>query len=163
MKSKNKEYDIPRHRVVTLNVDSCPAAQKINGGGWAVWITHNEGKLLAHAPFKVEVHDSNMAELMGVTNGLHLLEPYKEHFDMVIINCDNNLVRDIINKRKLSDKFKVVGEQMFDYLRGYKKSRAKTINGHQSNHNARQYVNNWCDEHCSSPKSMLKKLGPWNF
>jgi len=137
---------------VTVNTDASydPIAKT---GGYAFWIKSDTFTLKDSGGFKGTITDSNEAEIKALVNALHYLEQKsRKDFSILVINCDNAVARDIVNKRKVSPRFVEEGSILLTQLSRFKMSYAKAIKGHQSCKDARHWVNNWCDRESRSYK-----------
>lgn len=144
MKLKTEEYKSDP-KLVTINTDA--SWDQKETAGFGIWIKSSFWTIKRWGKFKGPVVDSNEAEIKALVNAFYFLSERTEEFDTVVVNCDNKAARDIINKGKISKRFKKEGTQLKNYCKQYKKVYAKDIKGHQKSHNSRQYVNNWCDEY----------------
>lgn len=138
-----KRYD--KEEVVTVNTDASWDPNLLTGG-FGIWIKSDFFTIKKSGQFRGKVLDSNEAEIKALINALHLLQKNKRKFKGVVINCDNAVVRDIVNKKVVPERFKEEGKRLISLVAEYKFAKAKNIRGHQNSHNARQWVNNWCDK-----------------
>lgn len=131
----------------TLNSDaSVDLKNKI--GAYAVWIKTDFVTIKHAAKFKNPVGDSNMAEIMSVINGIHIILKKNLPVEVLVVNTDNKMCRDIVNnKRKtVPDSFKEVFDMLLDLCKRFPICYAKSIKGHTNIKTARHHVNRWCDE-----------------
>jgi len=143
MKNNNVKYDLKEY--VTINSDAS-YDHSTKQGGYGLWIKSNDFLIKRSLIFKSKITDSNEAEIKAVTNALHLLSKRNERYKVLVVNCDNAVVRGIINKGYVPDRFKVEGNILLKYLESYDKSYAKHIKGHGSKKKPRGWVNHWCDK-----------------
>lgn len=129
---------------VTINTDAS-FDPILCTGGYGVWIKSDFFTIKRWGQFKGVITDSNEAEIKGIVNALALLKKNTRKFKLVVINCDNKTAREIIIRRKYNERFRVESEKLLEFLKDYEVVKVKSIRGHKSSYNARQYVNNWCD------------------
>ena len=156
MQKEDKIY--PNDKILTINCDASWNPNK-SIGGWAFWISHSSGRFKRWGEFKNPVTDSNEAEIKACCNALYFVMSGNNFnaLKLIIINCDNSVVRDIINKKKINDRYKAEGNKLLDLCSKYELVIAKVIKGHKTNYNPRQYVNNWCDEYSRKYLIVCKK------
>jgi ribonuclease HI len=149
--------------VITINTDAS-YDPKTKTGGFGVWIKSDFFTIKQAGKFKGEITDSNEAEIKAIVNALKILRSNLsannrsiQMFDTLVINCDNAVARGIINQKKVSQRFTVEGSMLLDLTSGFKKVYAKHINGHKASTNARQFVNNWCDQASKKYRAELAK------
>ena len=135
-------------QVITINSDAS-FHHKMQKGGWACWVSYDNGKIQKSGTFKEPLHNSTDAEIKAVVNAFFYVEKILKNKDikMVVVNCDNQTVRTIITKREIISSCKESSKALVDYVHKYECVIAKHIKGHQPAYNSRQYVNNWCDVH----------------
>ena len=154
MKPKGKS--IPNNLVCTINTDASWNQQK-SSGGYGIWISSDFFTIQKAGKFKDKITDANESEIKALCVAFWWLEQFiscnVEHkrkgfqrFRLIVVNCDNRVARRIIETHRISDRFKLEGNILLDYVKSYEKVIAKDIRGHQPNINSRQYVNNWCDK-----------------
>lgn len=149
--NKTQKYDLKEY--VTINTD---ASYDHNGnGGYGIWIKSNFFTIKKEGKFNTPITDSNEAEIKALVNALYILSKNDQKFKVAVINCDNAVVRQIVNQHKIPNRFKKEGEQLLTYLQDYKISYAKVIKGHLSKTKwkSRNFVNNWCDKHSRTYKN----------
>jgi ribonuclease HI len=131
--------------IVTINTDA--SYDCINKtGGYGIWIKSNYFTIKKAGRFKSEILDANEAEIKAVINALHILITNERKFQLVVINCDNQTVRNIIINKSIPKRFEKEGIILLELMQSFKIIRAKRIKGHQNDYNSRQFVNNWCDK-----------------
>lgn len=140
----------------TLNTD---ASVKDNVGGYAIWITTDEGRIKRYGRFKVPVNDSNKAEIMAVINGIHIILQRNIKPDYLIVNTDNRTCRAVINSKLRpgsDDEFKKLAEHLIELCSKFPFVLAKKIKGHTKYKTARHHVNRWCDEYARKGRLGIK-------
>lgn len=142
---KDKKY-------ITINTDASFLMSK-NIGGFGIWIKCDHFTIKESGTFKNSISDSNEAELKALINAIHIINKRKMFDHTLVINCDNQTVRQIINKGIAPKRFLIEIEMLKDLIKPYSEVYAKKIKGHCRGKNARQYVNNWCD---TSSRKYLK-------
>lgn len=146
--------------VITINTDASYNPSD-NSGGYGIWIKSDFFTIKNHGKFKSKIVDANEAEIKAIVNALKILRSklisnsFPVRFNVLIFNCDNACARNIINRKKYSERFKHEGEMLLNLISGFDVSYAKHINGHKKAINARQYVNNWCDKMSKKYRSQL--------
>ena len=135
---------LDKEDVVTVNTDASYEPNR-KTGGYGIWIKSNFFTIKKAGQFKGQVNDSNEAEIKALINALHILKKNPRKFKGLVINCDNAAARDIVNTGRVAERFKEEGNKLKELLKDYKFAKAKVIRGHKDGHNARQWVNNWCD------------------
>jgi ribonuclease HI len=135
----------PSTEIVTINTDAS-FDPKANTGGFGIWIKSDFFTIKKWGQFKGEVTDANEAEIKAVVNAFYILSKNTRKFSLVVVNTDNKTVQDIAVKKRLNERFKDEGAKLLEYISEYKVVRVKHVRGHQRSTNARQFVNNWCDE-----------------
>lgn len=129
----------------TINTDASYNHNK-KIGGYGIWIKNDDFNIKVSGQFKSEVNDSNESEIKALINAFYLLENKNVFDNIIVVNCDNSVVRGIVNNNVISERFKNEGKLLIEFIKKYKKVYAKNIKGHKSNFNKRQFVNNWCDK-----------------
>ena len=134
----------------TINSDASVDISK-GVGGYAIWIRTDHTCIKLADRFKGKVNDSNMAEIMAVINAIYVVLMRKISVDVLVINTDNKMCRDIINRRRknVPDKFTEVFNTLNELCRHFKICYAKHIKGHTKLDTARHHVNRWCDEYAN--------------
>ena len=131
-------------QVVTINTDaSYDPIKKV--GGWGCWIKSDFFTIKEGGKFRLPINDSNEAEIKALINGFDLLKKQQVEFKVVVINCDNKTVRDIVNMWKIPERFTVEGNILLKLVMSYPVCYAKEIKSHTKKDTARHWVNNWCD------------------
>lgn len=133
---------------LTINVDAS-FHPKTRRGGYGIWICYRDSKTTTSGGFKGPLEDSTEAELKATLNAFHLISSWSVRVDRVIVNCDNKMVRDLIDRRfsTINKKYSELNKLLKEYITKYPLVYSKKIKGHQSPDRApRYYVNNWCDE-----------------
>lgn len=140
----------------TLNSDaSVDMSRSI--GGYAIWIKTDFVTIKHYDKFKIPVDDANKAEIMAVINGIHLIVKNNIPLDTLVINTDNQMCRDIVNKKRdtVPDSFLSLYTMLREACEKFPTCYAKKIKGHTKIKSARHHVNRWCDEHAK--KARCKK------
>jgi ribonuclease HI len=142
MKRGTKRF--PSEEIVTVNTDA--SCDHKGSGGFGIWIKSNFFTIRKAGKFIGNISDSNEAEIKALVNALHILNQNTRKFKVLVINCDNAVVRSIVKTGKIAKRFKVEGEMLLEELKPYDIVISKYIKGHKADYNARQFVNNWCDK-----------------
>lgn len=129
---------------LTINTDASFHPQS-SSGGYGYIITHTEGRLYGKGKFEFEVTDSNECEFLALLNALKHLTSLSLSYDVVVINCDNETVRRVVNKATPHPKFREVSESILQLTSTFPKCYAKHIKGHINSKAPRHRANNWCD------------------
>jgi ribonuclease HI len=130
--------------VVTVNTDA--SCDHKGSGGFGIWIKSDFFTIRKAGQFTGNISDSNEAEIKAMVNALHILNNNTRKFKLLVVNCDNAVVRGIIKTRKIAERFKVEGELLLEELKPFHQVRAPYLKGHKEDKDARQFVNNWCDK-----------------
>lgn len=132
----------------TLNTD---ASVKGDVGGYAIWIVSDAGRLRRYGRFHTPVSDANLAEMMAVINGLHLVLSLGLPVQTMVVNTDNATCRSVINKqgayRSQNRALQEMADLLWSMCQGFPTIYAKHLKGHTRNTSARHVVNRWCDEY----------------
>jgi len=144
----------PDEKYITVNTDASFSMVK-GMGGFGIWIKCSSFTIKKAGQFAGAISDSNEAELKALINAVHLIKDRMLYDHILVVNCDNKTVRDIINKGIKTKRLSQEVELLNELVKPYKQVYAKTIRGHKKSHNERQYVNNWCDK--ASREYYLKK------
>lgn len=134
----------PLKEVVTINSDASYNNQKKHGG-YAYWISYYRGTIKKYGRI-LDISDPNEAEIKSVIRAFQSIRNINILISVVIINCDNKTVEDIINNKKPHNKFKKISRELLDYCDFYPMVHAKNIKAHTIINNSRQWVNDWCDK-----------------
>ena len=124
-----------------------------NIGSHAYWVKWDNLLLKDSDLIPGNPSNSTVAECYGIYKAIVDLKQHNLTSDyIVVINCDNSTVRQIINTRKAetkNDEINKMGELLLKHLKHYKRFYAKKIRGHTRKKESRNWVNSWCDQQCT--------------
>jgi len=132
---------------LTINTDAS-FSPKTKRGGYGIWICYRDYRHKVSGPFIGPLEDSTEAELKAVVNAFHIISSWDVEVKRIIVNCDNKMVRDLIDKKftTINIKYSKLNKLLHEYIEKYPLVYSKKIKGHQRPElAARYYVNNWCD------------------
>lgn len=146
-------------RMCTVNSDASydPLTKT---GGYAFWIicdvTDDKPVIIKnYGKFRNNITDSNEAEIKCVVNALHTIYQYRNEFEWLIINCDNQTVANIGSTGKVPSKFELEGKELLRLLECFRNVKFKPIKGHTSIDSPRHYINRWCDKYAKEYRNKL--------
>lgn len=128
----------------TLNTDASVGRA---AGGWAVWITTDAKRIKEWGTFRQPVADSNMAEMMAIINGIHIIKRRLPKPRILVVNTDSLFCRNVINRQWVSanPELATMARRLILECRYFPKVYAKEIRGHTTINTPRHAVNRWCD------------------
>lgn len=132
---------LPRKLKATVITDAsyCP---RTRAGGWAAWITSDEGRTQHAGCFKDLAKTPTEAELWAMLNGIWLA--YEAGATEILVQSDCTGAVHLINS-------KCPETRLFKGVHIY----ARHVKGHTDIKEPRFYVNRWCDE--EAKKHMRKQ------
>ncbi len=152
--------------IITINTDASfyhLNSGRTKFGGYAFWITCNEGRFKKSGPIKNPVSSLD-CELKAIANSLVYLEKVAKNlgFASLVINTDCKPAMTHIERKNLSDP---VVKSIHNTLRkilntaNYMKYvKFKHVKAHSGTKTARTYVNDWCDKEARREAKNSKSL-----
>lgn len=123
-------------------------------GGYAFWITSNQGRLRLAQAFKNKVHSSHDAEFKCIINALHYLSRHDWNVTQIYINTDSQAVIDLIeNRAKIIPDYSLNNLQQYNAiikLMNISHVSFRHVKGHKHTRTARHWVNSWCDKNAKA-------------
>lgn len=135
---------------VTITTDAS-FDHKHQVGGWACWVSAKHGSYKRSGVFKASPTTPADAEIKAAIIGLHIFLKLNLKTDKLILNSDNQLVVNILNKVASKSSFNVTpsAQDLVKYANKVRSTGVKLMSRHVKAHvrvlQARQYVNAWCD------------------
>ena len=142
--------------LVTINTDAA-FHTKEKRAGYAFWAVCNDWRLMKYGSIKDKVNDSNEAEMKSIINAVFVvLNQGGKKVSKIIVNTDSmNAIHVFTKDCVLIDRYKL------SHLRVFARRLNKIVNNinpalqieyrhvkaHTSTDTARQWVNDWCDQH----------------
>lgn len=148
--------------LVTINTDASYYPQ-YKVGGYAIWITSDDGRLKYANGFKDMLASQHDAEFKSIINALHILKKTKLTVSKLIINTDSQTVIDVVNgtpSKKGKPKYLKDNYNLFLNLikqMGINDVTLRHVKAHTHTKNARHWVNDWLDKQAKKAAKELVK------
>jgi len=151
--------------IVTVNTDAS-FIHEHKRGSYAFWIVCNDFKILKSGVLKTKVTRPEVAEGMCIINALHILSIHDlSKVTRVIVNTDcQNAIYVLTNNKRNINRYgltQMKGQLLDKYFSVVNKLginhkiEFRYVKAHNGAHDARSYVNEWCD---AQAKSQIRKL-----